>query len=132
MNQLLQTPEVIEALAAAVIAILALIAALAGLLVKKLKALESTTESTNTQVTNNHQSNLRDDVTDVGKQVEALAITVNRLTDTTHEGFRRMDHQFGEVHDRVERVDKDRQALSARVDQDRDLMMSFHKTERRK
>ena len=104
MSEVLQAPEVIEALVAATVAVLAVIAGLAGLAVAQVKKVKELTESTNTQVTNNHQSNLRDDVTEVRDLVQA--------------GFRRMDHQFGEIHDQVQREARDRQALDDRAQEE--------------
>ncbi len=90
---ILRDPEVIEAMVAVVIAVLAAVTALLGLGVKKLRDLQKISAATSEQVavtkeqvTNNHDTNLRDDLT----ELKTL------MTD----GFRRMDHQFGEAHDR--------------------------------
>ena len=97
---ILRDPEVIEAMVAVVIAVLAAVPALLGLGVKKLRDLQKISAATSEQVavtkeqvavtkeqvTNNHDTNLRDDLT----ELKTL------MTD----GFRRMDHQFGEAHDR--------------------------------
>ena len=93
LEPILKDPGVIEAMVAVVIAVLTGVAALLGFGVKRLRDLQKlSTETskhvavTKDQVTNNHDTNLRDDVTEL-KVLMA-------------EGFRRMDHQFGESHDR--------------------------------
>lgn len=93
LEPILKDPGVIEAMVAVVIAVLTAVAALLGFGVKKLRDLQKlSTETskqvavTKEQVTNNHDTNLRDDLTE--------------LKTLTTEGFRRMDHQFGEAHDR--------------------------------
>ena len=93
LEPILKDPGVIEAVVAVVIAVLTAVAALLGFGVKRLRDLQKlSTETseqvavTKEQVTNNHDTNLRDDVTD-------LKILVT-------DGFRRMDHLFGESHDR--------------------------------
>ena len=93
LEPILKDPGVIEAMVAVVIAVLTAVAALLGFGVKRLRDLQKlSTETseqvavTKEQVTNNHDTNLRDDVTD-------LKILVR-------DGFRRMDHLFGESHDR--------------------------------
>lgn len=93
LEPILKDPGVIEAMVAVVIAVLTAVAALLGFGVKRLRDLQKlSTETskqvavTKEQVTNNHDTNLRDDVT----ELKTL------MTD----GFRRMDHQFGEAHDR--------------------------------
>ena len=93
LEPILKDPRVIEAMVAVVIAVLTAVAALLGFGVKRLRDLQKlSTETseqvavTKEQVTNSHDTNLRDDVTD-------LKILVT-------DGFRRMDHLFGESHDR--------------------------------
>ena len=93
LEPILTDPGVIEAMVAVVIAVLTAVAALLGFGVKRLRDLQKlSTETseqvavTKEQVTNNHDTNLRDDVTD-------LKILVT-------DGFRRMDHLFGAAHDR--------------------------------
>ena len=93
LEPILKDPGVIEAMVAVVIAVLTAVAALLGFGVKRLRDLQKlSTETskqvavTKEQVTNNHDTNLRDDVTD-------LKILVT-------DGFRRMDNLFGESHDR--------------------------------
>ena len=97
---MLFNPDVVEGMVAVLVGILALLAAIIGLGVKKLSDMKKATEevketatATKEQVTNNHSTNFRDDVTGLVKTLDALSDTVN-------EGFRRMDHQFGEAHER--------------------------------
>lgn len=94
------------------IAALGVIGGLLGWAVKHLSAVQKKVVATNEQVTNNHDTNLRDDVTEI--------------KDLMDQGFKRMGHQFGETHDQIARLDRDRQALSDRVDEDRKLMMRLH------
>ena len=93
LEPILKDPGVIEAMVAVVIAVLTAVTALLGFGVKRLRDLQKlSTETskqvavTKEQVTNNHDTNLRDDVTEL------------RILMT--DGFRRMDHLFGESHDR--------------------------------
>ena len=93
IEPILKDPGVIEAMVAVVIAVLTAVTALLGFGVKRLRDLQKlSTETskqvavTKEQVANNHDTNLRDDLT----ELKTL------MTD----GFRRMDHQFGEAHDR--------------------------------
>ena len=104
LGPIMQDAGVIEAMVAVVIAVLAVLAGLLGLGAKKLRDLQKTTAITKDQVTNNHDSNLRDDLTEVRDLVQA--------------GFRRMDHQFGEIHDQVQREARDRQALDDRAQEE--------------
>lgn len=46
-------------------------------------------------------TNLRDDLTDVQRSVTSIRDDIAALTTTVHEGFRRMDQQFGEANDRA-------------------------------
>ena len=93
LEPILKDPGVIEAMVAVVIAVLTAVTALLGFGVKRLRDLQKISAATSEQVavtkeqvTNNHDTNLRDDLT----ELKTL------MTD----GFRRMDHQFGEAHDR--------------------------------
>ena len=115
VESVISDPSVVEAMVGVVIAGLGVIGGLLGWAVKRLNAVQKKVVATNEQVTNNHDTNLRDDVTEI--------------KDLMAKGFQRMDHQFGETHDRIERLDRDRQALSDRVDEDRKLMMKFHESD---
>lgn len=91
VEPILRDPEVIEAMVAVVIAVLTTVAALLGLGVKKLRDLQKATKAIDYQVVNSHGPD--------GKDVN-LRDQIDRVEATLSEGFRRMDHQFGEVHDR--------------------------------
>ena len=111
LEPILKDPGVIEAMVAVVIAVLTAVAALLGSGVKRLRDLQKlSTETkeqvavTKEQVTNNHDTNLRDDVTD-------LKILVT-------DGFRRMDHLFGESHDRQVITDRRIEGVESNVRQE--------------
>ena len=96
LESVLFNPDVVEGTVAVLVGVLALLAAIIGLGVKKLSDMKKATEevketatATKEQVTNNHSTNFRDDVT-------GLAKTLDALSDTVNEGFRRMYNQFGE------------------------------------
>ena len=115
LEPVLRDPQVIEAMVAVVLGVLALIGALLGLGVKRIRALQKATDAitestaiTKEQVTNNHKVNFRDEVTEVKN-------AVTDLREIMEVGFRRMDHQIGEIHDQVKREAVDRQALDARA-----------------
>lgn len=112
VESVISDPKVVEAMVGVVIAALGVVGGLLGWAVKRLNSVQKKVVATNEQVTNNHDTNLRDDVTEI--------------KDLMTNGFRRMDHQFGETHDQIARLDRDRQALSARVDEDRKIMMKYH------
>ena len=114
LEPILRDPGVIEAMVAVVIAVLTAVTALLGFGVKRLRDLQKlSTETskqvavTKEQVTNNHDTNLRDDVTE-------LKIL---MTD----GFRRMDNLFGESHDRQVITDRRIEGVetNARVEHER-------------
>ena len=117
---------------AVVLGVLALIGALLGLGVKRILALQKATDAitestaiTKEQVTNNHKVNFRDEVTEVKN-------AVTDLREIMEVGFRRMDHQFGEIHDQVKREAVDRQALDARTqDEHKRLWEAIEGPERR-
>lgn len=121
LEPILSDPKVVEAMIGVVIAVLTLVTGLLGFGVKRLKALQADAEATrkrvevtNEQVTNDHDTNLRDDLTDVQRSVVSVRDDVAALTTTVHEGFRRMDHQFGETHDRLVAEKRERQNLDER------------------
>ena len=114
LEPILKDPGVIEAMVAVVIAVLTAVTALLGFGVKRLRDLQKlSTETskqvavTKEQVANNHDTNLRDDLT----ELKTL------MTD----GFRRMDHQFGEAHDRQVITDRRIEGVetNARVEHER-------------
>ena len=111
LEPILKDPGVIKAMVAVVIAVLTAVTALLGSGVKRLRDLQKlSTETkeqvavTKEQVTNNHDTNLRDDVTD-------LKILVT-------DGFRRMDNLFGESHDRQVITDRRIEGVETNVRQE--------------
>lgn len=108
--EVLTRPEVITAMVGVVVAILGSVTAgfvaLGRWFGRRLDAVEShartaAVESTRAseQTNNSHGTNLRDDVDVIRDMVADLATE-------TRQGFRRMDHQFGEVHDRQIQAEK--------------------------
>lgn len=140
LEPVLSDPGVIKAMVGVVIAALTLIGGLLAWGAKRLSVMQEKVsetqekvESTNQQVTNHHDTNLRDDLSETSSEVSKVSAEVSEtradvaeMKDIVLNGFKRMDHQFGEMHDRVDRLDKDRQALSDRVDEDRKIMLKFH------
>ena len=115
VEAIMKDPQVIEGAVAVLVGLLALLAALLGLGAKRLSDVKRQTSITKEQVTNNHDTNLRDDLTYVQRSVTSLRDDVAALTTTVYEGFRRMDHQFGETHDRLVAEKRERQNLDERA-----------------
>ena len=118
LESVLFNPDVVEGMVAVLVGILALFAAIIGLGVKKLSDMKKATEEvketateTKEQVTNNHSTNFRDDVTGLVKTLDALSDTVN-------EGFRRMDNRFGEAHERQVITDRRVEGVEANARQE--------------
>lgn len=104
----LTRPEVLTALGGALVAILGSIAALFAYLRRKLDALNSKTEVTKAaalvakeQTGNTHSVNLRDDI--------------DHFREEMRDGFKRMDHQFGEVHERQIQIDRRVEGVETRA-----------------
>ena len=91
--------------------------------------MQQTVDQTHQQVTNTHHTNLRDDVDAVGGGIEHLRRLVQSVSDQQSQiaeklalvdsrqadGFKRIDHQLGEVHDRQQAEVEDRQALGEQM-----------------
>lgn len=91
IEPIVRDPEVIEAMVGVVIAVLVALTALLGLGAKKLRDLSKATKAIDHQVVNDHGP---------GGKNDNLRSQIDRVEAAVAEGFRRMDHQFGEVHDR--------------------------------
>ena len=94
-EEILTHPEVIKMVIGAIVAILGAVVALAAAAKRwadaRFKPIASAVKATQQQTENNHgpdgkDVNLRDQIDDIQAEIRS--------------GFRRMDHQFGEVHDR--------------------------------
>ncbi|MCF2705804.1 DUF2746 domain-containing protein [Arcanobacterium haemolyticum] len=110
----LADPRIGELITTTLIAVLGAIGALAAWIQRKFSSLDQKTDrldqrtaesahkltAVNGQVSNDHGTNLRDDL--------------DTMRDEIRDGFKRMDHQFGEVHQRQEREAEERQALDRR------------------
>ena len=126
IHTVITAPEVITALTLVVVGVLTWFTV-------KLKwstdRMQETVDSTHEQVANTHSTNLRDDMDGVSGGIETLRRLVLSASDQQaqiaeklasvnsrqSEGFRRMDQQFGEVHDRQQREVEDRQALGEQI-----------------
>lgn len=104
----LADPRIGELITGVLIAVLGAIGALAGWIQRKFSKLDQKADENadqltrvNRQVTNDHGTNLRDDL--------------DTMRDEIRDGFKRMDHLFGEVHDRLEQEAKERHMLDARA-----------------
>ena len=111
LEPILKDPGVIEAMIGVIIAVLTAVTGLLGFGVKKLKDLQKlSTETseqvavTKAQVTNSHDTNLRDDLTE--------------LKELVTEGFTRMDRQFGETRRSLSQEIEERQHLDRRAQED--------------
>ena len=111
LEPILKDPGVIEAMIGVVIAVLTAVTGLLGFGVKRLKDLQKlSTETseqvavTKAQVTNSHDTNLRDDLTELKELVTG--------------GFTRMDRQFGETRRSLSQEIEERQHLDRRTQED--------------
>lgn len=107
IETILRDQEVVKALAGLITAVLLALAGLLTLGVNKLRKIAALSEITKEQVTNSHGTNLRDDFDSLKESIES--------------GFRRMDHQFGEMHDRQMVTDRRIEGVeaNARTEHDR-------------
>ncbi len=126
IHTVITAPEVITALTLGVVGVLTW---LTVKLKRSTDRMQQTVDSTHEQVANSHHSNLRDDMDGVSGGIETLRRLFQSVSDQQAQiaekldavdsrqadGFRRMDHQFGEVHDRQQREVEDRQALGEQI-----------------
>ena len=126
IHTVITAPEVVTLITAVVVGVLTWIT----LSIKRsTDRMRETVDKTHEQVANTHSTNLRDDVDGVSGGIETLRRLVQSVSDQQaqiaeklasvdsrqSEGFRRMDNQFGEVHDRQQREVEDRQALGEQI-----------------
>ena len=97
LEPVLSDPKVIEAMVAAAIAVLTLVTGLVGLGIKKLRDLANTARAIDQQIVNNHGPEGKND---------NLRVQIDRVEAVVTEGFRRMDQQFGEAHDRDVNIER--------------------------
>ena len=109
-QEALTKPEVVSLVVGFIIAVIAALTALATLAkrwaARKLGPLRDDVAAVRYQAENNHgpdgkDINLRDQIDTIQREMR--------------EGFRRMDHQFGEIHDRQIQEAEDRQAVDSRL-----------------
>ena len=126
IHTVITAPEVITAITLVVVGVLTWFTVR---LKRSTDRMQETVDSTHEQVTNTHTTNLRDDMDGVSGGIETLRRLVQSVSDQQAQiaeklaavdsrqadGFRRMDHQFGEVHDRQQREAEDRQALGEQI-----------------
>jgi hypothetical protein len=100
-EEALSKPEVVSLVVGFIIAILAALTALATLAKKwadrKLEPLRDDVAAVRYQAENNHGPDGKND---------NMREQIDRIEHGMAEGFRRMDHQFGEVHDRQTQQDR--------------------------
>lgn len=126
IHTVITAPEVTTALTLVVVGVLTWFTAR---LKRSTDRMRETVDQTHEQVTNTHTTNLRDDMDGVSGGIETLRRLIQSVSDQQAQiaeklasvdsrqadGFRRMDHQFGEVHDRQQREAEDRQALGEQI-----------------
>lgn len=126
IHTVITAPEVITALTLVVVGVLTWFTVR---LKRSTDRMRETVDQTHEQVTNTHTTNLRDDMDGVSGGIETLRRLIQSVSDQQAQmaeklasvdfrqadGFRRMDHQFGEVHDRQQREAEDRQALGEQI-----------------
>ena len=109
-EEILTHPEVIKMVIGAIVAILGAVVALAAAAKRwadaRFKPIASAVKATQQQTENNHgpdgkDVNLRDQIDDIQAEIRS--------------GFRRMDHQFGEVHDRQTLTDARVEGIESRA-----------------
>lgn len=81
----------------------------------KLEVIKSLASDAKEQTTNSHGTNLRDDIDDLAASVAQLAGQVASIGADMRDGFRRMDHQLGEVHDRISASEGRLNQVDARI-----------------
>ena len=126
IHTVITAPEVVTALTLVVVGVLTWFTVR---LKRSTDRMRETVDQTHEQVTNTHTTNLRDDMDGVSGGIETLRRLIQSVSDQQAqmaeklasvdsrqaEGFKRMDHQFGEVHDRQQREAEDRQALGEQI-----------------
>ena len=126
IHTVITAPEVVTLITAVVVGVLTWITVN---IKRSTDRMRETVDQTHDQVTNTHTTNLRDDMDGVSGGIETLRRLIQSVSDQQAqmaeklasvdsrqaEGFKRMDHQFGEVHDRQQREAEDRQALGEQI-----------------
>ena len=126
IHTVITAPEVVTLITAVVVGVLTWITVN---IKRSTERMRETVDQTHEQVTNTHTTNLRDDMDGVSGGIETLRRLIQSVSDQQAQiaeklasvdsrqtdGFRRMDHQFGEVHDRQQREAEDRQALGEQI-----------------
>ena len=126
IHTVITSTEVITAITLAVVGVLTWFTVR---LKRSTDRMRQTVDSTHEQVANTHTSNLRDDMDGVSGGIETLRRLVVAVSDQqaqiaeklalvdarTQDGFKRIDHQLGEVHDRQQSEVEDRQALGNQI-----------------
>lgn len=112
-------PKIWESFSLLAIAVFTFFSSLLGIGVQKLNKIKKLSEKTNIQVTNEHPTNLRDDITDNKErletlitQVEVLSNTVETISFDQKAEFSRMHVSMSELHDQINAERTDRQALA--------------------
>lgn len=126
LHTVVTAPEVITALTLVVVGVLTWFTVR---LKRSTDRMQETVDQTHEQVANTHSTNLRDDMDGVSGGIDTLRRLVQSVSDqqaqtaeklsllatSQSDGFKRIDHQFGEVHDRQQAEIEDRQAVAEQI-----------------
>ena len=72
---------------------------------EKLESIRELAHDAKEQTTNNHGTNLRDDIDALASRLDRLACQLEDLTAATRDGLKRLDRQLGETHDRITQIE---------------------------
>lgn len=109
LEPVISDPRVIEALIAAAVATLGTITVLLGWTAKRLTAVQKKVVATNEQVTNEHKTNLRDDVTRLSQKVDLVLDEMSSEKESREYRDKRAETQIDGLRDDV-------RALTARAE----------------
>ena len=125
IDKIMHDPAVVTEFLAVIAGILAVLGVLLRILTTKLKKVGQDASVAKEQLTNNHETNLRDDLTKVLNTIQDIVTQQTQIIKTQEEqreenirGFKRMDHRFGEQHDMLIAETKERQMLDTRAQEE--------------
>ena len=108
--EVMTRPEVVTMLVTVVLAVLGALTAFAAMAKRwadgKFKPIEKDMAAVKSEAVNNHGPE--------GKNIN-LRDQIDTIQTEMRDGFKRMDHQFGEIHDRQIQEAEDRQAVDSRL-----------------
>lgn len=123
VEEVVNDPAVIEQIVLVVVALFALLGGIIRVFNTRLKTMNSNLEVAKTQLTNNHNTNLRDDLTDVINAKDVMLIQLQMIADQqdnllrsheefkqdTKDSFKRIDNQLSEQHQNLKTETIERQ-----------------------